>query len=38
MMYLRVKVSLALDVMSLKEQGIILISGFSNFCPYLKNG
>ena len=38
MMYLCVKVSLALDVMSLKEQGIILISGFSNFCPYLKNG
>jgi len=38
LMYLRVKVSLALDVMSLEEQGIILISGFSNFCPYLKNG
>jgi len=34
MMYLRVKISLALDVMALEEQRIILISGFSNFCPY----
>jgi len=32
MMYLHVKISLALDVMAKEEQGIILISGFSNFC------